>query len=100
MGSVKSILRIGSDVDEWEVPNTTTPESEFMAAEDSRVLAWAVSKLPENQRVAITLCNYENYSNKEVSEIMQCSVSAVEGLLHRAKKNLKKRLTHYYTNRT
>lgn len=99
MGSVISILRIGSHVDEWEVPDGSTPESEFMASEDSRILAWAVSRLPESQRVAITLCNYEDYSNKEVAKIMQTSLSAVEGLLHRGRKNLKKRLTDYYASR-
>jgi RNA polymerase sigma-70 factor (ECF subfamily) len=99
LGSVTGMFRIGSGEDEIDVPGGPTPEGEFMASEDSRVLAWAVSRLPENQRVAIVLCNYENYSNKEVAEIMQISVSAVEGLLHRARKNLRKRLTQYYSNR-
>ena len=60
--------------------------------EDSRILAKAISRLPENQRVAFTLNKLEDLSYHEVSEIMKTTVSAVESLLHRAKQNLRKEL--------
>ncbi len=99
LGSVKAILSIGSGEDEVDVASESTPETELMDSERSRVLAWAVSRLPENQRIAITLNNYEHYSNQEVADIMQTSLSSVEGLLHRGRKNLKKELTDYFTSR-
>jgi len=99
LGSVKALLGIGSDEHEIDVPSDSTPEGDLMQAEQSRMLAWAVAKLPENQRVAITLNNYEDYSNQEVADIMQTSVSAVEGLLHRGRKNLKRHLTEYFSTR-
>ncbi len=98
-GSVKAIFNIGSGEDEIDVPSETTPEIELMDEEKKRVLAWAVSRLPEKQRIAITLNNYEQYSNQEVADIMQTSLSAVEGLLHRGRKNLKKDLNSYFTSR-
>ena len=60
--------------------------------EDAKVLAKAITRLPENQRIAFTLNKLEDLSYKEVSDIMKTSVSAVESLLHRAKMNLRKEL--------
>lgn len=60
------------------------------------ILHEAIDTLPENQRVAFTLNKYEELSYREISEVMELSVSAVEALLHRAKKNLQKRLYHCY----
>lgn len=97
LGSVKSILSIGSDEGEVDVPGESTPEGDLLDSERNRILSWAVAKLPENQRVAITLTHYEEYSNQEVADIMDTSVSAIEGLLHRGRKKLKKHLTGYYS---
>jgi RNA polymerase sigma-70 factor (ECF subfamily) len=60
--------------------------------EDSRLLAKAVSRLPENQRIAFTLNKLEDLSYQQVSDVMNTTVSAVESLLHRAKQNLRKEL--------
>jgi RNA polymerase sigma factor (sigma-70 family) len=60
--------------------------------EDSKILARAISRLPENQRVAFTLNKLGDLSYQEVSEVMKTTVSAVESLLHRAKQNLRKEL--------
>ena len=60
--------------------------------EDARMLAKAIDRLPENQRIAFSLNKLEDLSYQEVSEIMKTTVSAVESLLHRAKQNLRKEL--------
>lgn len=97
LGSVKALLSIGSAEGEVDVTDYSTPETDLMDAEQNRVLAWVVAKLPENQRVAITLSNYEDYSNQEIADVLQTTVSAVEGLLHRGRNKLKKHLTKYYS---
>jgi len=56
----------------------------------------AIHKLPEAQRVVYTLNKIDDLSYKEVSEITDKSVSSIESLLFRAKKNLKKLLYDYY----
>jgi RNA polymerase sigma-70 factor (ECF subfamily) len=56
----------------------------------------AIDALPKNQRVAFTLNKYEDLSYKEISEVMQISLSSVESLIHRAKKNLQKKLYTCY----
>lgn len=56
----------------------------------------ALDKLPEKQRIAFSLSKYDDLSSKEISEIMELSISAVEALIHRAKNNLHKLLFDYY----
>ncbi len=48
---------------------------------------------PENQRMALILKRYDNLSYHEIAKIMECSVSAVESLLVRAKRNLQEKLS-------
>jgi RNA polymerase sigma-70 factor, ECF subfamily len=49
--------------------------------------------LPENQKTAIILNKIEDRPQKEVAEIMNMSVKAVESLLQRAKQSIQKKLT-------
>lgn len=64
--------------------------------EKASILFKALKKLPENQQVAFTLHKMEGLSNKEVAEIMETSLYAVESLIARAKTGLKKILEQYY----
>ncbi|MEI6595972.1 MAG: RNA polymerase sigma factor [Bacteroidota bacterium] len=64
--------------------------------EHSKVLFFAISKLPENQQTVFNLNKVEGLSYNEVSGVMQVSVSSVESLLFRANQNLKKLLENYY----
>jgi RNA polymerase sigma-70 factor (ECF subfamily) len=65
--------------------------------EESKIVFAAIAALPENQRAAFTLNKIDGLSYKEVGEIMEMNLPAVESLLHRAKQNLKKLLTDYYS---
>ncbi|HOF20187.1 MAG TPA: sigma-70 family RNA polymerase sigma factor [Bacteroidales bacterium] len=69
------------------------PEKILISREQSVWLRRAVNSLPENQRTAIILSKYEDLSQKEIAEIMMTSEGAVESLLFRAKRNLRKRLS-------
>ena len=57
----------------------------------------ALKQIPDNQRIAFTLHKLEGQSYQEVAEIMNTSLYAVESLMGRAKANLKKELTKYYS---
>lgn len=61
-----------------------------------RALRRAIASLAENQRIALTLSKYENLSYREIAEVMDTTVSAVESLLNRARKSLQKKLYDYY----
>jgi RNA polymerase sigma-70 factor (ECF subfamily) len=72
------------------------PGSELENSQRALLLHEAIDSLPENQRVAFTLNKYEDLAYKEISDVMNLSVSSVESLIHRAKKNLQKKLHHCY----
>ncbi len=54
-----------------------------------RVIEDALASLPERQRIAMTLCHYQELSNIEAAATMEISVEAVESLLARARRSLK-----------
>ncbi len=88
----------GFDDQELELPASSNSNPENIAEKEERklVLQNAIETLAENQKVAITLNKIEGFSYKEISEIMDTSVSSVESLIVRAKRNLKEKLTKYY----
>lgn len=76
--------------------NSNLPDSDIENRERSRVLYSAIDTLPKNQRKAFILNKYENLNYKEISKIMNKSVSSIESLLFRAKRNLQEKLYNYY----
>lgn len=89
-------------VNEEEVrhdPEFNHPGVALENKENAKILFRAIDKLPDNQKTAFTLHKLEGLSYQEVAEVMQCSVSSVESLMHRAKGNLRKLLEEYYQKR-
>lgn len=78
------------------VSSSDNPEISLEQKDKVRILNHAISSLPTNQKTAFTLLKYEDLSYKEISEIMKMSISSIESLLHRAKKNLRIKLEKYY----
>jgi len=64
--------------------------------EKATVLFNALKKLPDSQRIAFILHKIEGRSYNEIAEITGNTLMAVESLLARAKKNLKKILRTWY----
>ncbi|MDO9316839.1 MAG: RNA polymerase sigma factor [Gammaproteobacteria bacterium] len=52
----------------------------------------ALAQLPERQRSAIVLNHYHGFSNREIAQIMDISVDALESILARARRGLKAEL--------
>jgi len=50
----------------------------------------ALQQLPETQRSAIILCYYQNLSNREAADVLSISISALESLMARGRRKLKK----------
>jgi RNA polymerase sigma-70 factor (ECF subfamily) len=96
MGQFKKLFNVDDIAERIEQPSGNNPDKNMEARERAQILQQAMDRLPENQKIAITLSKYEDFSNKEISEIMNTSVSSVESLIHRAKVNLKKKLYRYY----
>jgi RNA polymerase sigma-70 factor (ECF subfamily) len=81
-----------------EAPESAAPETadrapsadEAMIAEQrAQAIDAALAALPERQRLAVTLCHYEELSNIEAASVLGISVEAVESLLGRARRALR-----------
>ena len=66
--------------------------------EKAGVLFRSIDQLSENQRVAFVLYHLEELSYQEIAGTMKLSIAAVESLLFRARKNLRKLLFEFYKN--
>lgn len=91
--SLFDVLSASKDKTEQPIDNLAgldEPNLNIEKKEQQRALRKAISKLPENQRIAIVLSTYHELSYKEIAEVMETSVSSVESLLFRARNNLRK----------
>jgi RNA polymerase sigma factor (sigma-70 family) len=79
-------------------PDFIHPGIEIELKERSQILFKAVNMLPDNQKSAFILSNIEKLSYKEISEVLNCSVSSVESLIYRARQNLKRELSRRFDN--
>ena len=72
-----------------------TPTRHADLAELGRAIALAVGELPEAQRTALVLFEYEGMSHDEIGAIMKCSAKSVEARLYRARSRLRRRLAEW-----
>jgi RNA polymerase sigma-70 factor (ECF subfamily) len=63
-------------------------ETMLASKQEFHLVETAFRKLPERQRTALMLKAWEGLSYAEISEVMKISVSAVESLIFRARKQL------------
>lgn len=74
-------------ISDW-LAGGTRPDKILEAQESLDILFENLNKIPDNQRIALTLSKIDGYSNPEIAELMQTTVIAVESLIYRAKKQL------------
>ncbi len=79
-----------------EIKSSVDLETSLEKKEQLAILIKMLDKLPENQKVAFILSNFEVLDNEEVAIIMNLSKQAVESLLYRARKKLKSWLADFY----
>jgi RNA polymerase sigma-70 factor (ECF subfamily) len=91
-----SVKEKNSNIPKLIAHDSENPDFNLEKIQRANMLYEAINKLPENQKIAFTLNKYEDLSYKEISEVMEISVSSVESLIHRAKKNLQKKLFTCY----
>ncbi len=71
------------------------PDSVTLQAELQSKVDQAIATLPEVQRLAVVLRQYEQLSYEEIAEVLALSVSAVKSLLFRARTRLREILASY-----
>ena len=72
--------------------NSASPAQILEDREREKIVKKIVEDLPPKYRVPFTLFKYEEMSYKEIAESMEISLSAVETRIHRARKQLIKKL--------
>jgi RNA polymerase sigma-70 factor (ECF subfamily) len=92
----RNLLRFKAETEHVSASLQTNPEKELEQKEQIRILQQAMDALPNNQKIAFTLSQYDGVSYAEIADIMDTTVSSVESCIHRTKKNLQKKLYQYY----
>lgn len=94
-GFLQSLSGEGGEERE-QLPDFNHPGVSLDNKERATVLFKAIEELPDNQKAAYTLHKLEGLSYRDVSEVLNTTVSAVESLMSRANQNLRKQLEDYY----
>ena len=76
-----------------QVDHAARPDEAFFAGEKRFLIDDALAQLPDRQRMALTLCHYQELSNIEAAKVMDISVDALESLLARGRRGLRERLS-------
>lgn len=75
-----------------EVSPDRNAEQEIIHREQLDQLRTAIGHLKEEQRTALVLYTFEDFSYQQIADVMRCSLAKVESLIFRAKKNLAKEI--------
>jgi RNA polymerase sigma-70 factor (ECF subfamily) len=97
-GSLKRLIGSEDPGEDIAASSSDTPAETYVGQERMKILQDALDTLPDSQKTAFLLSKQEGFSNQEIADILKTSVSAVESLVHRAKKNLHDKLYAYYAN--
>src|SRR4051812_46313308 len=71
------------------------PEGTIISALLSDDVKQALDSIPYDYRMAVVLCDLEEFSYKEIADIMDCPVGTVMSRLHRGRRLLQKSLREY-----
>jgi RNA polymerase sigma-70 factor (ECF subfamily) len=82
----------GSD-EHIDVPDTAAgPETVALRSEQAAVIQAALLLLPEDQRLAVVLCDIQGFAYEEIAASMNCSVGTVKSRISRGRDKLRKEL--------
>jgi RNA polymerase sigma-70 factor (ECF subfamily) len=75
-----------------QIPESLKVQPDWEERNRAENVRRAVNELPERQRLALVLSQFEGKTYKEIAEIMKVSLSSVESLIFRARSTLKQKL--------
>jgi RNA polymerase sigma factor, sigma-70 family len=77
-------------------PAEAAPEQTLLRSEKVSLVRAAINNLPEKQRSALILREYDGMDYQEIANILGQTVSAVKSLLFRARASVKTQMESYY----
>jgi len=84
--------RVQSGDQQQEVESDDDPQSSEQSRRRAARVRRALDELPERQRSALLLCHYQGLSNRDAAEILEVTVDALESLLSRGRRRLRREL--------
>jgi len=95
------------DVEDWQLARAESHTSRGLRSAEMEALEGlpdsdvkeALSKLPEDFRLAVYLADVEGFPYKEIAEIMDTPIGTVMSRLHRGRRQLRAMLTDYARDR-
>lgn len=80
----------------WRVraAGSPTPSQAAASVEDRAALWQAILRLPVRQRACVVLHYYEDLPERQIAEILRCSVGTVKSHTSRALRRLRKEMAH------
>ena len=89
----KNKLRRFFSTEDSKAITVNSPEQSDWSIKEKQYTTYlhqAIEKLPTKQKKAFILYSYDQLAQKEIAEIMNCSLHSVEVLVHRARKSIQK----------
>lgn len=80
---------------QFEDKTNPSPPEHLLGGELEAKVEEAVAELPENQRLALLLCQQDELSYEQMAEVLDCTVSATKSLIHRGRETIKAKLKPY-----
>jgi RNA polymerase sigma-70 factor (ECF subfamily) len=77
-------------------PSEVAPEQAILRNEKVNLVRIAINSLPEKQRSALILREYDQLDYQEIAKILDQSVSSVKSLLFRARSSIKVQMEPYF----
>lgn len=68
------------------------PEMALQTENIKQYMQKIIMELPEQQRAALALCYYQDYSTQQAADILGVSLTALDSLLFRARRSLRNKL--------
>jgi RNA polymerase sigma-70 factor (ECF subfamily) len=65
------------------------PEAQALSAAERERVQAALLLLPEDQRLAVIMCDIEGYAYEEISQAMRCSIGTVKSRIARGREKLR-----------
>jgi RNA polymerase sigma-70 factor, ECF subfamily len=88
----RSLPMVNDDAMDNMADDRETAAQSLMRREATNRIDRAIARLPDRQRLALTLVHLENVGQRTAAEIMELSVDALESLVARARRALKEDL--------
>jgi RNA polymerase sigma-70 factor (ECF subfamily) len=79
----------GSDEPPDVADTAPGPEAEALRAEQQATVQAALLRLPEDQRLAVVLCDMQGYAYEEIAEAMRVSIGTVKSRIARGRAKLR-----------